>query len=266
MNRRVVSTLSGMLCPILALLAPDATAAIVPVAQDRSVEASATATVFSISNSDSDSAAAADFAPFAATVDPLAVTVAEVQVAISQGVARQDSSLGAASVSASGEASAALTLTAGGNGSASADAASLFEFLFFVDSASSFLLTGSLDTQAIVTGGAAIPLLLNDLLFEDVDNSVVLFQALTNDESFSVNGLLQPGSYRLSASARIAADQASSLVAARTVSGLSSYEFVLDVVPVPVPEPAVPALLLLSLAGLGIAGSLSGARRGGARC
>jgi hypothetical protein len=119
-----------------------------------------------------------------------------------------------------------------------------------VDVLSSYTLAGSIDTQAIVTGGAGLPSLSNEVILEDVDNALILFESLTDDELFSISGLLNPGNYRLRASAGIVANQSSSLTASRTVEGTSSFDLDLQLTPRGVPEPGTAVLVLGALTGL----------------
>ena len=237
-------------------------APIIAFTQNRSVAAIASASVGGSPDSDSALAAAPDFGAFNGSIAPSAVALsaASGQSASATGSASQVSSLGTSSVSADSTAQALLGLTAGENGSAAANPSSVFEFVFDIAEASSYALTGSVNTQAIVTGGAGIPSLLNDLLFENVTTSTTLFQTLTNDESFSISGLLDPGRYRLSASATVDASQASVSANARTVTGISSYAFTLDVTSTSVPEPASLALVLTALALIGIGRTRIGIR------
>jgi hypothetical protein len=193
-----------------------------------------------VSDSATDSASALAFELFDDSADSFALAVSPVgtpsAVSIAQGIARQKSSILPGSISASGEASGALTLTASVGSSASAEGESLLDLTFTVGVPSSYTLAGFLNTQAIVTGGASIPTLENDLLFENLDNSTVLFQSLTDDESFSLVGILSPGKYRLTASASVEAEQLSSPNFDQTVYGLSSFEFSLQLKPSTVPD------------------------------
>jgi hypothetical protein len=215
---------------------PQCLGQIIPVSQARSVSASAAAAVAGDSNSESDSALAPAFDPFDVEIDPLAIAIGSGEITIAQGVARQHSSLLPGSVSASGEASTSLALLTFTGGSASSDGDSLFDLVFTLGALSSFTFAGSVDTQAIVTGGASIPLFANDIIFTDVDNATVLFQTLTQDESFNLAGILSPGTYRLTAAAGIEAEQLSNPNSARTVAGTSSFEFNLRLRPSTVPD------------------------------
>jgi hypothetical protein len=229
-----------------------ALSAIIPVGQDRFVEASAIAVAGNDLDVDDDQLVAAGFGSFDAEVDPLAVAISGANIAIAQGVANQSSSIGANAVAAEGEASLALTLPSSGAGSsAAAGGDTFFELLFMVDVVSSFVLSGSVDTQAIVTGGAGLPALVNTVILEDVSNASVLFAALTDDEAFSVSGLLNPGiSYRLRASAGFDANQQSSNAQDRTVSGISSFALDLQLTPETVNDVPEPGALFLLLGGL----------------
>lgn len=228
-------------------------APIVAVSQTRTVTASASASIPGQSDSDSATAAAPDFGAFNGSIAPgaIAQSAASGQTAGSTGAATQTSSLGSGSVSADGTVQAKLGLTAGANASAAADASSVFEFVFDITAASTYTLTGSLNTQAILSGGADLPSLLNDFAFENITTSTTLFQALTNDEAFSLSGLLNPGRYRLSASATADASQASILANARNVDATSSYSFILDVGSSQVPEPESLLLALTALTMMG---------------
>lgn len=207
-----------------------------PVAQDRSVDTSATATLPAASQSDTDSDAAVGFGPFVASGNAFADVISGGTEVISQGTAIQNSNHGANFVAASGEASVTMTLLSTISGSALAEGASLFEFEFTISSLSTFALDGAVDTQSIVTGGASVPILATDLVFEDVSNGIILFEALTNDESFSLGGMLNPGTYQFIASATVDASEVSSVNATRTVAGSSSFEFLLGISTVPIPE------------------------------
>lgn len=180
---------------------------------------------------------------------------------ISEGRANQTSNIGSNAVSAQGEASLSITVPSSGTGtSAVASGDSVFELTFMVDVLSSFELTGMVDVQAIVTGGASLPTLGNVVRLEDLDQSAILYETLTDDQAFTVNGWLNPGTtYRLRASALVDANQPSSNTTDRTVSGLSSFEVDLQLVPQGVPEPAT-----LWLVAAGGALLLAGRRSGGA--
>lgn len=205
-------------------------ASIVPTGQSRFVSASANAQVSGESDADSGAQSAPLFAPFSGLVQPLAVASVSGNLvppasAIAQASAQQNSVIGTSTISASGEAAASITLTPSATGSGSGSGTSFFDLFFELTSAADFQLTGQLDTQAIVTGGALLPQLSNSLSLEDFSNSTLLFENLTADEAFAVSGSLQPGIYRLFAEARVVASQESSVSGARTVNGISSFEF-----------------------------------------
>lgn len=225
-----------------------ATAQLVPTSQSRSVTAEARAEILGNWDGYQDSASAPDFSPFLAEVDPLAIIISGAEVVFAQGVAQQNSVIGSSIVSASGAASASTTLLSGVTKRGTASAESMFDLVFSVADPSTVSLVGFVDTQAIVTGGASLPLLSNELFLYDLGNDLMLFQTLTHDEFFSWNGLLDPGIYRLFASADSYADQLSSASTARTVVGLSSYELELSLATVPIPESST----ILGAAGLGL--------------
>jgi hypothetical protein len=239
----------------MGILANGVAAAIVPVAQDRSVDASATAILPGLMDTDSQSDSAPGFGLFDAMADPLAVAnQGGTEVVVAQGVATQISSLGELGVSATGEASVGLTILPVTGASGEGEGTSLFELSFVVDAPSTYSLLGTVDTQAIVTGGAALPSLVNSVLFEDVDDGITLFQTLTTDEAFGIGGILDPGAYRLLASAGASADQVAAVTLARTVSGITSYQFDLRLVPVVIPESSTiaGALALVALCATGV--------------
>lgn len=232
---------------ILAAAAPGlALSAIVPSAQNRSIDAYAIAAVAGgTPDIEDDQASATAYAPFAAQVQPKATAVGGTSFAIAQGAASQSSSIGSNGVVAEGTASLLLTVPSSGAGaSAAAGGDSSFELTFIVDVLSSFSLSGAVDTQAIVSGGATLPTLDNAVWLEDLDQAFVLFTTLTDDQTFSVSGWLNPGTtYRLRASASTGANQASSNTLDRTVSGLTSFDLDLQLVPQAVPEPATAFLV-----------------------
>lgn len=236
-------------CAAWALLVPAVRmqAQISPLLQTRSVSGAASATLPGSTPGDSDSDAALGFGTFNALVQPQATATWERLVATAQGTGSQNSFLGATHVTAQGEAGTSLSLPDFDGGSASARGESLFDFQFTLASPALFSLSGTLDTQAVVSGGATIPALDNDLIFEDLDNASVLFAPLTDDESFTLNGSLGPGTYRLFAMAKVEASQASSSVNDRTVSGKSSFDLDFRISPIPEPGTATAAILLAVL-------------------
>lgn len=236
---------------LVAFLAPAVTAAaaVVPTAQTRTIDAEASASVPGDSDSDSDSASAPGFGPFNAEVDPLAIAIANTDVAIAQGVAKQQSSFGPSLITASGESSVSMTLLAFAGGLAAAEGESLFSVDFQVTTPSTYALSGFVDTQAIVTGGASVPILDNEVTFYDLDNAIILFQTLTLDQVIAAAGVLAPGNYRLSAFAEVDASQASSLNDARTIAGISSFDLDLVVSPILIPEPGT-VVAAMGLTGL----------------
>ncbi|MBL9139885.1 MAG: hypothetical protein JNK85_28700 [Verrucomicrobiales bacterium] len=177
-----------------------------------------------------------DFSLFDKEVAPLSLAINRTLVSIAQGVGKQVSGIADFGIAGQGEASVSLTLVPGAGISGEASGQSLFDVVFTITKLSNFTLTGSLDTQSITTGGAALPTLSNSFLFEDVDNSLTLFQALTDDEAFGISGTLPPGTYRISAGADADASQAASLTLSRTVNGISAFDFDFRIATVQIPE------------------------------
>jgi len=159
------------------------------------------------------------------------------------GTAAQTASTGPSLISAEGSAQASLLLGIGTAGSVTADASSTYAVDFSLAAPSAYTLSGTVDTQAIVTGGAAIPALDNRVRLLNLDTSLVLFETLTRDETFVLNGVLGPGNYRLLAFATGDASQAYGAVN-RSVSGVSSFSVDLAVQSNSVPEPAQIPLML----------------------
>jgi hypothetical protein len=90
------------------------------------------------------------------------------------------------------------------------------------------------------------------LVFEDVGNNVVLFSTLTDDEVFSVNGSLAPGTYRVTASSAISALQFPTVGGTRTVSGLGSFDFRFRAQNVPETGTGSVVMLLSAVGGLSL--------------
>lgn len=230
----------------LAASAASLSAQVAPLSQARSVDAGSAAEVRGDSDAQTDGATAPDFGPFNAAVSPLSVAVAGSDVAIGQGSAGQQSTLGPNVVSVSGGANVSLTILPAGGASASGRGESLFDFEFSLAEQHHFSLLGSVDTLAILTGGASVPALANSVRLLDVDNALVLFETLTDDENFSVAGLLDAGRYRLLASASAEGTEVAGQ-GSRTVNALSAFDFSLTVQPVPEPAAAGAAIVLMTL-------------------
>jgi|GEM_PF-2071370 len=223
---------------------------LVPISQNRQVDASGTAQVGNVVDLQAGSTSAPDFSLFNAVVDPLAVAVGGGQVAIAQGVASQISSLNLKSVLAQGTTSVGLTLTPPTGGAATASANSVFQYEFTLTVPSNYWLTGLVDTVAVVTGGAALPIFSNNVLFEDLGQASILFDSATFDEAFSLSGVLDPGTYRLSASASVMGSQLSDATTSRTVTGISSFEFDFKTKNLPESNTTAASIVLGALGGI----------------
>lgn len=225
-------------------------------AQTRTLEASAEASVGSVVDGPwvglDD---ASDFGVFDSAVEPLAVAFLGRDIAIVQGVANQYSVLGLSSFVARGEASVSMTLTPVVGASGSATGSSTFEVRFYVGEPSLFSLSGVLDTQAILTGGASVPFLDNEVGLERTDDNTLIFESGSNDTVLAEAGPLIPGNYRFWASAEVDASQASIVSGPRTVAGIS--EFDLQLMVMGIPETST----YLSMLGLAGVVSLVGYRR-----
>lgn len=222
------------------------------ISQTRTTDASASATAGSVVDGPvADLESAPGFGLFDEAVSPLALAIDSsglpVSVVVSQGVAKQVSTLSLTSFAAQGEASVSLTLTPAAGSSAEASGESLFDVFFSVDLPSHFVISGFVDTQAILTGGAGLPALDNEVSLTRTDDNTLIFSSTTNDESFSQFGLLNPGTYRLWAQATVGAMQFSSPTDTRTVNGISAFEFRMLVTGVPETSTYLSALGLVGL-------------------
>lgn len=225
---------------------------ITPTSQNRSVSGETSAVVPRGADADNASAAAPDFAPFNENVGVTSIAVVPPNVAASQVIARQVSSIGASSIAATGFAYVNTLVLFGTGMSASGVADSSFDVVFTVSAISNYDFSGFVDTWASATGGAGLPALDNTVQFLDLDNNVTLFEALSNDEVFALAGALQPGNYRLLAfsSGEVNTTSIPSLI--RSTDGQSSYGFELVLTPrdqVPVPDGGLGMLGVLGVLG-----------------
>lgn len=225
---------------------------LVPVSQDRSVGSSAQASLLAPPATDSDSLSAPDFGPFAGSVSSSAFQADPPALLVAVGSASQASSIGLNGFSASGSAEVTLTLLPNRTGSAGADGLSYFQYEFSIATPKTYTLWGSVDSEAITTGGGLIPQIANELIFEDVSNNVVLFSTLTDDEAFSVNGVLAPGTYRVTASSELSGLQLPSATLTRTVSGMGTFDFRFRAQNVPESGTGAAGMLLGALGGLSL--------------
>jgi hypothetical protein len=208
------------------------------ISQTRTLDAEAKAIASDVTDGPiADSESAAGFGSFDEAIEPLALAVdtsPTVLVASAQGVAQQHSVLSLTSFIAQGKASVSLTLLPPANGlSGEARGESFFEVFFSLDEPMNYLLAGSVDTLAIVTGGSGVPTLDNEVALIRTDDNTLIFTSGVNDGALLGFGTLSPGNYRLWANAEVIASQASSDLAQRTVSGISEFDFQMVVTGIP---------------------------------
>lgn len=234
------------LCGLLAILpASDGAAALVPISQARFVNAFAALSFENTNPAQGDSAAAPNFEPFVEQVSAdVTLGLIGVPPASSAAQASQDSSIGANQISAQGGASIDRTLPPGVYGSA--NASSSFEMFFRVSVTSTYDLTGFIDSQAILTGGAPLPSITNRVRLEENGGSV-LFESLTSDEAFATSGVLTAGTiYHLFVLSSV--QTAGLATASWTTSGDATFDFGMTLSEVP--EPATSVLLGAGLAAI----------------
>lgn len=256
---RTAPNLSVVLTAALAASGGTVFGGILPVTQSRKLDTSSSALAFSVSDSDLDAKFAPGFGPYDESSDAFSLAVftssslpVTTIVSVADGIASQKSSITASRIQAIGEAGVSLTLTRGPLlGAGTAAGSSLFDVSFFINTDSEFSLSGFLDTQAIVTGGAPLPGLDNTFYLEEVGGPT-LFQALTNDEAFALTGTFAGGkTYRLYGYAESSAFSGNSATLDRTVNGLSSFNFDLQVREIP-NSPVIPeASTVIGALGLG---------------
>lgn len=169
------------------------------------------------------------------------------------GRAQVDVSIGSSVLTASAHSSLSLSRPAavsdGSSTDASGAATGRWTFDVLVDSL--FTLDGLVDTETVQTGIVNLLQATNviQLLRLDVP-TVVLFSTLSDDEAFSVSGVLPAGTYRLMTEAKVDARTRF----AGSAQADSRYEFSLQLTPLAVPEPAGTGLVALALVLLGAVG------------
>ncbi len=256
---RVTPNVCAILGAALASASSGALADIIPSSQTRKLDTSSKAVASTVVNDDAETKSSPGFGGYNDSSDSFSLAVFTTStfppvtvVSVASGSASQNSVLSSSQIKASGEAGVSLTLTRGPLvGSGNAAGSSLFDVSFFIDQDSTFSFSGLLDTQAIVTGGAPIPLLDNNLYLEE-QGGPILFQSLTDDEAFSLTGVFQGGkTYRLYALANVTGASGNAANLDRTVTGLASFEFDLRVREIP-DAPLIPeASTVVSALGLG---------------
>lgn len=245
-------------CPTrVALLAAfigavEASAGVSLISQNRTLDASAEAIAGSVVDGPhAESLAAPGFGVFNEAIEPFALAISisgNALVASAQGVAKQNSSLGLTAFTAQGVASVSLTLLPPSSVlSGEASAESFFEVFFSIDEPMQFSLSGSVDTQAITTGGAGDPALDNEVALVRTDDNTLIYSSGANDGNLLGSGPLAPGNYRLWAQAEVSATQVSSPLFLRTVSGISEFDFQMLVSGIPETSTYVSALGLMGL-------------------
>jgi hypothetical protein len=233
---------------------PQALSEIVPLLQSRSIFSSASVLTPGQNDFATDTSAALAFEPFVEDVISLAVVQgtsgAEAAVAVASG--SQNSIIGSHSVSASGQAGVNVTLLPAEVGISIGGGSSYFDFAFEVTTASVFSLIGSVDFEITTGGGANLPDVRNKVYLEDIGTSTLLFETTSLDEAFAFGGALEPGLYRLVASAEANASQAAAISASYTAFGIGSYDFNFQLTDIVIPEPATTAAGLAAALACGI--------------
>ncbi len=173
-----------------------------------------------------------------------------------QGRAQVDVTLTGSVLAASGGSSLSLDRPAnvpdGSSASAGGSVTARWTFDVLVDSL--FTLVGLVDTSTITSGSAVNSGAGNVMSLVRLDVlGAALFSALTDDEAFSVSGVMPAGRYRLSAETNVSA----STRFAGSASAESSFDFRLELTPLAVPEPSAAWLVVLAAALMGRAGGRS---------
>lgn len=168
------------------------------------------------------------------------------------GRAQVDVSIGSSVLTASAHSSSSLgrpaTVSDGSSTDASATATGRWTFDVLVDSL--FTLDGLVDTETVQTGIVNALQATNVIQLLRLDVPTLLFSTLSDDEAFSVSGVLPAGSYRLMTEAKVNARTRF----AGSAQADSRYEFSLQLTPLAVPEPAGTGLVALALVLLGAVG------------
>lgn len=172
---------------------------------------------------------------------------------LAQGRAEADVTIGSNLLAANGWASMSLDRPANvpdfSSADASASVTARWTFDVLVDSL--FTLVGLLDTTTTSTGIVQLMTANNIMQLVRLDAPALLFSALTDDEAFSVNGVLPAGRYRLSAESKV-----NGLTRfAGSASAEARYEFSLQLAPLTVPEPTALWLVVLAATLLGTVGT-----------
>jgi len=236
----------ALLAAFLHAGAPLASAAVIPLFQQRFVAVSTVAqTTGGPAYWGSESLLSPDFGSFDAQAH--AATSAAPRTdpplasAHSASNARQLSKIDHRFISAQGHSTLSQSATASTlvRGSALGESTSYFDLYFMLVLPCLFLLEGATAWQAAAAGADISSWAENEISFTRVDASEPVFQALNSDQSFTCSGVLEPGTYQLRASSTVAGEILGSLDEAKSAQSSSSFHFTLTLTPVFVPDSAV---------------------------
>lgn len=231
------------LCVMALSLCNEAFAALItPLAQDRSVRATANAVVASESDFDDQSNAAIDFGPFHSLVEASALMVDPVNGAQADAYsfALQGSDILDHSISVGLSVSAYTSVSVDQYGLSVADGYTSFDLTFWLSEPAEYVLTGTHTSLSPYPGSTAI--------FLERLGDVVVFQQQEvpyNSAPFDQTGVLPVGQYRLLAYAGASAESGVDF----NFDNVSS-DFSFELTLVPVPLPAAGWLFICGLLGL----------------